>query len=132
MSTGGHVIGAYTPLAATISGPAGGAVIAPLVFTAAATDAIAASPSNLVFTWQVLNAANTVVASGTGASFTYTPTGNGTFTLSLVASDSDATSTTVTQPLIVDSTPTVVTAATPADATVQGDEYRFVGAWRRR
>ena len=120
VSAGGHVIGADTPLAATISGPAGGAVSDPLEFTATASDAIAASPSNLTFTWQVLNSANTVVASHTGSSFTYTPTTNGTYTLSLVASDDDATSQAVTQPLIVDSAPTVATAATAADATVQG------------
>ncbi len=122
VSGSGHVTGSSTPLTATISGPSGGLGNATLNFTASATDSIAATPSNLLYTWRVLDSTNTQVAtgSGTSSSIAIPPlNSNGAYTLSLVATDSDATSVAVTRPLIVDSAPTVVTPAAAADTSVQ-------------
>jgi YD repeat-containing protein len=91
-----QVIGTYSPLQATVAYPSAGPAGADFQVTGSATDRIASPPSNLLLSWQVFDASNDLLDSGSGPDFDFTPSTTGTYSVSLVATDSDATSPTVT------------------------------------
>ena len=97
VTSGARVVGTYSPLQAGIAPVTPGAAGSTFQFTGSATDAIAANPSNRALDWQVLDASDNVLASGSGTSFSFTPTSPGIYSVSLAAADDDAASPTASR-----------------------------------
>ena len=114
---GARVVGADSPLQTTIAGLSTGTAGTPVELTASATDAIAASPSDLTFAWQETDAGGNVLASASGTNFSFTPASAGTYTVTLAATDSDATSPAVTFAFVADNPPPAIAGLTLADVT---------------
>ena len=115
---GGLVTGTYSPLQASAAGPAAGPANTPVTLLGSATDAIAASPTNLTFHWQVTDPnGNIVVPWQQVENLTFTPAADGTYTISLYATDSDAKSPTVTREFVAANAPIVSASLVSVGAT---------------